>query len=163
MADQTSTTTLTVADTAKMLRETLALAQTRMALSGDPRPHMHRLQRLIDECDRHRPLGPNGKHGYGERCTPTCGCDRQATAVDQAATFDPFAGKVTGWRAAPDCAKCNDTGRANTGGCCGPRINTHCTCKTGRRRSELWYADKHGLHHPDAPEPEPDYEAHDGH
>jgi hypothetical protein len=64
-------------DGPKMLRETLCLAQTYMGLStrSDARDHVARLQRLIDECDRHRPLGANGKHGHGQRCTPTCGCE----------------------------------------------------------------------------------------
>lgn len=52
----------------KMLRETLCLAQS--ALHG---AHVERLQQLIDECDRHRPLGPDGKHGH--RHTDTCGCE----------------------------------------------------------------------------------------
>lgn len=57
------------------------------------------------------------------------------------------------WRNAPACARCNDTGRFDENG-----VNAHCTCKTGRRMSELWYADKHGLGHPDHPDPEPDFE-----
>lgn len=35
--------------------------------------HIDRLQRLINACDDHRPLGPDGKHG--NRHTPTCGCE----------------------------------------------------------------------------------------
>jgi hypothetical protein len=31
------------------------------------------LQQIIAECDRHRPLGPNGKHGSLH--TETCGCE----------------------------------------------------------------------------------------
>ena len=64
-----------VPDGPKMLRETLCVAQTCVALSGRPRDegHLDRLQRLIDECDRHRPLGPDGTHG--DRHTPTCGCE----------------------------------------------------------------------------------------
>lgn len=70
-------TELTVTDTVKMLRETLCVAQTHIGLSGDPRTqeHVMRLQRLILQCDRHRPLGPDGKHGDGEYCTPSCGCE----------------------------------------------------------------------------------------
>ncbi|NUT46792.1 MAG: hypothetical protein HOV94_05645, partial [Saccharothrix sp.] len=68
---------------------------------------------------------------------------------------DPLGPPVTGWRAAPDCGRCDDTGRYTEGGCCGPRVEAHCTCKRGRRMSELWYADKHGLPHDDVPEPEP--------
>ena len=70
-------TMLLVHDGPKMLRETLCVAQTHVGQSEDPRrgDHVARLQRLIDECDRHRPLGPDGKHGHGERCTLTCGCE----------------------------------------------------------------------------------------
>lgn len=61
----------------KMLRETLCVAQTciRMAPStqSDWQRHIVLLQQLIKECDRHRPLGPDGKHG--NRHTKTCGCD----------------------------------------------------------------------------------------
>jgi hypothetical protein len=74
----TSTVTrLNVPDGPKMLRETLCVAQARIGNSpydeGRKREHIYRLQRLIDECDRHRPIGPDGKHG--SRHTPTCGCD----------------------------------------------------------------------------------------
>jgi hypothetical protein len=64
-----------VPDGPKELRETLCVAQTCIGLSDDSRKrsHMDRLQRLIDECDRHRPIGPDGKHG--QRHTPTCGCE----------------------------------------------------------------------------------------
>jgi len=55
------------------------------------------------------------------------------------------------WRQAPDCARCNDRGRFREG-----NTEAHCTCKRGRRMSELWYAKKHGYSHPD--EPEPDYD-----
>lgn len=65
------------ADTPKMLRETLCVAQTAIGntLPLDPRKaeHLGRLQRLIDECDRVRPLGPDGKHG--DLHTPLCGCE----------------------------------------------------------------------------------------
>lgn len=62
-------------DGPKMLRETLCVAQTYVGLSDDSRraQHVERLQRLIDECDRHRPLGRDGKHGNLH--TATCGCD----------------------------------------------------------------------------------------
>lgn len=69
-------TTLDVPDSPKMLRETLCLAQA--ALRQWPRDQARidgdvaRLERLIGECDRHRPLGPDGTHG--SRHTPTCGC-----------------------------------------------------------------------------------------
>lgn len=70
-------TSYEIPDGPKMLRETLCVAQVRIGESGldagRVREHVERLQRLIDECDRHRPLGPDGKHG--DRHTPTCGCD----------------------------------------------------------------------------------------
>lgn len=73
MADLTS---YEVTDGPKMLRETLCVAQARIGNSpldeGRKREHIARLQRLIDACDAHRPLGPDGKHG--DRHTPTCGC-----------------------------------------------------------------------------------------
>lgn len=70
-------TNLEVADTPKMIRETLCVAQSLVGqYTGSYRKqeHMDRLQLLIDECDRHRPLGPDGKHG--DRHTPTCGCEQ---------------------------------------------------------------------------------------
>lgn len=60
---------LNVTTSPKMLRETLCRAQS---LTTDPYD-IHRLQLLINECDRHRPLGPDGKHG--NRHTVTCGCE----------------------------------------------------------------------------------------
>lgn len=69
---------LDVPDGPKMLRETLCVAQARIGDSpydeGRKLEHIYRLQRLIAECDRHRPLGPDGKHG--NRHTRTCGCDK---------------------------------------------------------------------------------------
>lgn len=76
MTEQTTQTTLIVPDSPKLLRETLCVAQTRIGNSpldeGRKWEHIHCLERLIDECDRHRPLGPDGKHG--DRHTATCGC-----------------------------------------------------------------------------------------
>jgi len=68
-----------IKDGPKMLRETLCHAQTLVGLNPWLLPevrdqHVSRLQRLIDACDRHRPLGPDGKHG--DRHTATCGCER---------------------------------------------------------------------------------------
>lgn len=66
-----------VPDGPKMLRETLCAAQSALIQSS---VHYHRqdehvalLQRLIDECDRKRPLYPNGKHG--DLHTAECGCE----------------------------------------------------------------------------------------
>lgn len=65
--------------------------------------------------------------------------------------WGPFGGPPpTGWRAAPTCDRCKDTGRFRE-----QNVEAHCRCKTGRRMSELWYAEKHGLYHPDMPDPEP--------
>lgn len=61
-------------DTLKMLRETLCLAQ--QYLDSSPvidETHGERIQRIINEIDRQRPLGPDGKHG--NRHTETCGCE----------------------------------------------------------------------------------------
>ncbi len=60
----------------KMLRETLAAAQSAIDDRHEgERAHRHndRLQQLIDEIDRHRPLGADGTHG--DRHTLTCGCE----------------------------------------------------------------------------------------
>jgi hypothetical protein len=61
----------------KMLRETLCIAQTAISEiktdSDRKRVHIERLQILINECDRHRPLGNDGKHN--DRHTETCGCE----------------------------------------------------------------------------------------
>ena len=69
-------TSYRVSDGPKMLRETLCVAQSRIASSpldeGRKAEHLARLERLIAECDRHRPLGPDGTHG--DRHTATCGC-----------------------------------------------------------------------------------------
>ena len=73
-------TVIQVSDGPKMLRETLCVAQSRIGNSdldlGRRREHLDRLQRLIDACDIHRPLGPDGKHG--DRHTATCGCEESA-------------------------------------------------------------------------------------
>jgi hypothetical protein len=56
--------------TVKMLRERLCVEQTR----ADQWPESIRsaVDVLINMIDRHRPLGPDGKHG--DRHTATCGC-----------------------------------------------------------------------------------------
>ena len=80
----TENTTLTVPDGPKMLRETLCAAQNAIAHrpydEGRKQSHIDRLSRLIAECDRHRPLGANGKHG--DLHTPTCGCEDVDAATD---------------------------------------------------------------------------------
>lgn len=69
-------TSYEVHDGPKMLRETLCVAQALLGLATPPHrrdEHIARLQRLVDACDRHRPLGQDGKHG--NRHTATCGCE----------------------------------------------------------------------------------------
>ena len=66
---------LSIDESPKMLRETLCVAQSAIGMV-DPchaDPHIARLQKLIDECDRHRPIGPDGRHG--DLHTDTCGCE----------------------------------------------------------------------------------------
>lgn len=53
----------------KMMRETLARLQASPIDSDDA----ERLALLLDELDRHRPLGPAGTHD--DRHTSTCGCE----------------------------------------------------------------------------------------
>lgn len=67
--------TITCDDSLKMIRETFCVAQTHVGLSDDyrKREHVERLQRLIDDIDRQRPLGPDGKHR--DRHTDSCGCE----------------------------------------------------------------------------------------
>jgi hypothetical protein len=62
-------------DSLKMLRETLCVAQTRIGNSTELRAgeHLGRLGRLLDDIDRQRPLGADGKHGNLH--TRTCGCE----------------------------------------------------------------------------------------
>ena len=66
-----------LADSPKMLRETLCVAQAAISSAHltelYARPHIDRLGRLIDECDRHRPIDNGGKHG--DLHTATCGCE----------------------------------------------------------------------------------------
>lgn len=62
------------------------------------------------------------------------------------------------WRQAPDCGRCEDRGRFRETGSNGITVEAHCTCKRGRRMSELWLAEKEGYGHPDQPEPEPDWD-----
>lgn len=75
-------------DSVKMLRETLCRAQTAIGSTCvSPRREIREraerdiavLQRLADDCDRQRPLGPDGKHG--DRHTATCGCEDKPAAL----------------------------------------------------------------------------------
>lgn len=65
-------------DTLKMIRETLCVAQSAVGVHN-----RERIQRMINEIDRQRPLGPDGKHG--DRHTATCGCEKPITVVAKAA------------------------------------------------------------------------------
>lgn len=70
------------ADSLKMIRETLCVAQFEVGASEHASrrgEHMDRIGRLIKDIDRQRPLGPNGKHG--DLHTPTCGCDATRSNV----------------------------------------------------------------------------------
>lgn len=62
----------------KMLRETLTLTeklfQRAASEDGVRVRHLATVAALIEQCDMHRPLGSNGKHG--DLHTATCGCDR---------------------------------------------------------------------------------------
>ena len=64
-------------DSLKMLRETFCVAAAAIGLSavGGSRSseHIDRLSRVINEIDRQRPMGSNGKHGNLH--TDTCGCE----------------------------------------------------------------------------------------
>ncbi len=68
-------TSLRLIDSPKSVREALCVAQQSMLLRDDPRLmiYIDKVSRLIDECDRNRPLGPDGSHG--DRHTATCGCE----------------------------------------------------------------------------------------
>jgi hypothetical protein len=67
---------LDVPDSPKMIREALCAAQMHIAdgmtSSGRRGEYIARIGRLIDAIDKHRPLGPDGRHG--DRHTATCGC-----------------------------------------------------------------------------------------
>lgn len=69
-------TTLTIPGGPKMIREALCVAEgATLRNVNEQNRHWVRevLGALIQECDRHRPLGPDG--GHGNRHTATCGCD----------------------------------------------------------------------------------------
>lgn len=70
-------TTINVPDSLKMLRETLCIAQAgvidRVYDLDRKREHLDRIDRMIKDIDRQRPLGTNGKHGNLH--TDTCGCE----------------------------------------------------------------------------------------
>ena len=58
----------------KMLRESLCIAQNAVYVLGLAYDmHQKNLQQLIDEIDKNRPLGSDGKHGNLH--THTCGCE----------------------------------------------------------------------------------------
>jgi hypothetical protein len=68
----------------KMLRENLCRAQHLIGAIGSDKDRgvlkaMERIGHLINEIDRHRPLGPDCKHK--DRHTPTCGCEDKPLCV----------------------------------------------------------------------------------
>jgi hypothetical protein len=67
--------TYTIPEDPKMLKEALCLAQGLVAGSEreEHKSYLPIIQHLIDECDRKRPLYPNGKHG--DLHTSECGCE----------------------------------------------------------------------------------------
>ena len=68
--------------TPKMLRETLCVVEYALRELEKARPdfnaggtidsHLCRIRHLLDECDRKRPTGPDGRHG--NRHADECGC-----------------------------------------------------------------------------------------
>jgi hypothetical protein len=94
------TTTITTTDSLKMLRETFCVAQRFCGQTGrqEWQRHMDRLQRLIDDIDRQRPLGPDGKHGDGERCTPTCGCQDASSSPLETQPPDKETSEPSEWK-----------------------------------------------------------------
>jgi hypothetical protein len=77
------TATISTSDPLKAVREALCIGQTWLQAvhdTGQAERARGVLQRLIEDIDRQRPLGPDGKHG--DRHTPTCGC------VDGELTFE---------------------------------------------------------------------------
>jgi ABC-type nickel/cobalt efflux system permease component RcnA len=71
----------------KMLQETLAVCQSLLGQSNDPRKmeHIQRLQDVINECKRKRPIGSNGKHD--NRHTNQCGCNDEHTETERRETW----------------------------------------------------------------------------
>jgi hypothetical protein len=68
--------TIETPDSLKMVREALCVAQAWLPTvhdGGEALAAIEVLGRLIEDIDRQRPLGPDGKHD--DRHTPTCGCE----------------------------------------------------------------------------------------
>jgi DNA-binding CsgD family transcriptional regulator len=76
--EESPMSTLHSTDSVKSLRETFCVAQTHLAGLPNAEQHVQVLQRLADDCDRQRPIGPDGVHG--DRHTATCGCEDKPTA-----------------------------------------------------------------------------------
>jgi len=99
-ADATAEVPALRVDNVKMTREALCVAQTVInARGGSGVAHLVRqLQRLINECDRHRPIGADGRHGNLH--TPTCGCEDKPTGwrwrqEHPGGTVRPYINKTT--------------------------------------------------------------------
>jgi hypothetical protein len=110
---------LVLSDSLKMIRETLCVAQAAIgyspfAMSTRVDEHRDRIGRIINEIDRQRPLGPDGKHG--ELHTETCGCERPGL-------------HCVHWHDGDNCCRCGDPrdpgvcqgcGSSDCEGCGGP-------------------------------------------
>lgn len=85
LEEEPAVSTLNSPDSIKSLRETFCVAQTHVGLSGvlNAEHHVQVLQRLVDDCDRQRPLGQDGVHG--DLHTATCGCEDKPADGEQMA------------------------------------------------------------------------------
>ena len=68
-----------IPDKPKLVRETLCVSLGLISYSpGDRKEeHVNRIQRIINECDKLRPLDSGGNHGNLH--TPGCGCEYLCT------------------------------------------------------------------------------------
>lgn len=75
-------TTYDIPHDPKTVREALCQVETLILLYRPDQPHYAKIiGDLIKECERKRPLGPDGKHGNLH--TPECGCDDIVIANSQ--------------------------------------------------------------------------------
>lgn len=103
--------TLVLTDSLKATREALCLAQTALGTEGYGgwryQASSELIQRVINEIDRQRPLGPDGKHG--ELHTETCGCERPGLHCAH-------------WHLGNGCCRCGDSKKP------APCTITNCKC-----------------------------------
>lgn len=92
----------------KMLRETLCVAQGTVWRAGDGRSgeHAARIQKLIDQIDVLRPLGPDGSHG--DLHTPECGCEHKGLPRCEAICPDSVVAKKFGYIVGSRCEGVKD-------------------------------------------------------